>query len=251
MKRGYQKVWSRNFYYFRKTWLVTAFWTVLEPLMYLGTFGFGVGSFITQVNGMSYVDFFFSGLLCSTAVLVSYFESTYTNYTKLIHQKLYSSWLLTPLEANEIILGEILWGATKGFIGALGVLVVSVVFGLVKSWMFVPALIIIAVLGFIFSCVGMIFTSYAKNYDSFIFSTSGLLIPMTLISGTYFPIDSLPILLKALTYLFPLAHAVDIVRGLMMGSFKLIYLLQFLYLIAAAILLFKFAVNRLEKKLIS
>lgn len=251
MKRGYQKVWGRNFYYFRKTWLVTAFWTVLEPLMYLGTFGFGVGSFINQVNGMAYVDFFFSGLLCSTAVLVSYFESTYTNYTKLTHQKLYSSWLLTPLDAREIILGEILWGATKGFIGALGVLLVSALFGLVRNWMFLPSLFVIAVVGFIFACVGMLFTSYAKNYDSFIFSTSGLLIPMTLISGTYFPIDSLPVLLKILTYALPLVHAVDIVRGLMMGSFKLIYLIQLAYLIGIAVFLFKFAAGRLEKKLIS
>jgi lipooligosaccharide transport system permease protein len=251
MKHGYQKVWNRNFFYFRKTWLVTAFWTVLEPLMYLGAFGYGVGSFINNVEGMAYVDFFFPGLLCSTVLLVSYFESTYTNYTKLTHQKLYASWLLTPLGAKEIILGEILWGATKGFIGSLGVLLVAALFGLVKSWMFLPALIVIFILGFIFACVGMIFTSFAKNYDSFIFSSSGILIPMTLVSGTYFPIESLYIVLKIIAYIFPLAHAVDIVRGLMTGQLKWIFLLQFVYLLVLAYGLLKFAIARLEKKLIS
>lgn len=251
MKRGYQKVWSRNFYYFRKTWLVTAFWTVLEPLMYLGAFGYGVGSFINNVEGMAYVDFFFPGLLCTTALLVAYFESTYTNYTKLTHQKLYSSWLLTPLDAKEIILGEILWGATKGFIGSLGVLLVSTAFGLVKTWMFLPALLVVFILAFIFACVGMIFTSFAKNYDSFIFSSSGILIPMTLISGTYFPIDSLYIVLKIVAYIFPLAHAVDIVRGLMTGQIKVIYIFQLVYMLLLAFGLLKIAVSRLEKKLIS
>lgn len=251
MKRGYQKVWNRNFYYFRKTWLVTAFWTILEPLMYLGAFGYGVGSFINNVEGMAYVDFFFPGLLCTTALLVSYFESTYTNYTKLTHQKLYSSWLLTPLDAKEIILGEILWGATKGFIGSLGVLLISTLFGLIKSWLFFPALIVIFILGFIFACVGMIFTSYAKNYDSFIFSSSGILIPMTLISGTYFPIDSIYIVLKIIAYILPLAHGVDIVRGLMMGQFKEIFIFQLIYMLLLAGGLLKFAVSRLQKKLIS
>ncbi len=251
MKGGFQKVWNRNFFYFRKTWLVTAFWTILEPLMYLAAFGYGVGSFINNVDGMAYVDFFFPGLLCTTALLVAYFESTYTNYTKLTHQKLYASWLLTPLGAKDIILGEILWGATKGFIGSLGVLLISMLFGLVKSWMFLPALVVVFVLSFIFACVGMIFTSYAKNYDSFIFSSSGILIPMTLISGTYFPIDTLYIVLKIVAYTFPLAHAVDIVRGLMTGQFKMMYGLQFLYLMLLAYVLVRFAISRLEKKLIS
>ncbi len=251
MKHGYQKVWNRNFYYFRKTWLVTAFWTILEPLMYLGAFGYGVGSFINNVDGIAYVDFFFPGLLCTTALLVSYFESTYTNYTKLTHQKLYSSWLLTPLGPKDIIVGEILWGATKGFIGSLGVLIISTIFGLVKTWLFIPALVVVFILAFIFACVGMIFTSYAKNYDSFIFSSSGILIPMTLISGTYFPIDSLYIVLKIVAYAFPLAHAVDIVRGFMTGQAKVIYLFQILYLILFAGILLRFAIFRLKKKLIS
>lgn len=251
MKRGYAKVWSRNFYYFRKTWLVTAFWAVLEPLMYLAAFGYGIGSFINQMEGIAYIDFFFPGLLCSTALLVSYFESTYANYTKLTHQKLYSTWLLTPLTTRDIIFGEILWGATKGFIGSLGVLLVASLFGLVKTWLFIPALLVIFAVGFLFSCVGMIFTSYARNYDSFIFSSSGLLVPMTLISGIYFPLDYLGLPLKIIAHVFPLAHAVSIVRGLMLGQLSAIFILQFAYIIFLGILLFRWATFRLEKKLIT
>ena len=74
---------------------------------------------------------------------------------------------------------------------------------------------------------------------------------MTLISGTYFPIESLYIVLKIVAYIFPLAHAVDIVRGLMTGQIKLIYLAQLVYLLLLAFGLLKFAISRLEKKLIS
>lgn len=251
MKQGYFKVWSRNFYYFKKTWVVTAFWTILEPLMYLAAFGYGIGSFINQMDGISYVDFFFPGLLCSTAMLVAYFESTYSNYTKLTHQKLYSTWLLTPLSPKDVIIGEILWGASKGFIGSFGVLIVASVFGLVKSWLFIPCLFIVFLLGFLFSCVGMIFTSYARNYDSFIFSSSGLLVPMTLISGTYFPIESLALPLKIVAYIFPLAHAVDIVRGLLLGYWTPVFIVQLLYLIGMTYFLLKWASKRIEAKLIS
>lgn len=251
IKRGYFKVWSRNFYYFRKTWVTTAFWTVLEPLMYLAAFGYGVGSFINNMEGISYLDFFFPGLLCSTAMLVAFFESTYGHYTKLTHQKLYSTWLLTPLSTKDIIVGEILWAATKGFIGALGVLAVSSVFGLVKSWTFLPSLALVFLISFIFSCIGMIFTSYARNYDSFIFSSSGFLIPMTLISGTYFSIDTLIIPLKILAYILPLANVVDVVRGLMMGHWSHLFALQIVYLLILAVVLSRWAVVRIEKKLIA
>lgn len=251
MKRGYFKVWSRNFYYFRKTWLVTAFWTVLEPLMYLAAFGYGVGSFINQMEGTSYVDFFFPGLVCSTALMVGFFESTYSNYTKLTHQKLYSTWLLTPLTTKDIIYGEILWGATKGFIGALGVLIVAALFGLVNSYLVIPALLVIFAIAFLFSCVGMIFTSYARNYDSFIFSTSGFLVPLTLISGIYFPLKYLGLPLEIIAYILPLSHAVDIVRGLMLGNFSAIFLIQFIYIILISYFLMKWATRRIEKKLIS
>jgi lipooligosaccharide transport system permease protein len=124
------KVWYRNFLFFRKTFFVTLFWTVLEPLMYLTALGYGFGQYVPPIENLSFIDFYFPGLLCTTAMFVSYFEATYPNYTKLSYQKTYFTMLLTPLTVSQILAGEVLWAATKGMIGVFGVAIVASAFGL-------------------------------------------------------------------------------------------------------------------------
>lgn len=208
------QVWLRNFLFFRKTFLVSLFWTILEPLMYLVAIGFGLGRFVEQIENLTFIEFYYPGLLASTAMMVSYFESTYPNYTKLTYQKTFVTMLLTPLNPNQILFGEILWGATKGFIGVCGVIIVSMFFGLFKLQILL-SLPILFLLCLVFSAFGLIMTSTAKNYDSFIFSTSGLIIPMSLISGTYFSIQNVPSLVKGLAQILPLTHAVSLIRTIL------------------------------------
>ena len=112
MNSGFLRVWSRNFLYFRKTWTVSLFWVLLEPLMYLGAIGFGLGTFVANIGGHSYIDFFFPGLLCSTGMMVAFFEGTYGGFTKLTHQRIYATIMLTRIGPEEIALGELLWAGT-------------------------------------------------------------------------------------------------------------------------------------------
>lgn len=212
---GAFQVWSRNYLYFKKTWMVSLFWIVLEPVFYLGAIGFGLGAFVNNMGSVSYIEFFFPALLATTAMMVAFFEGTYGNYTKLTHQKTYSTIMLTRVGPEEIIGGELLWAASKAFFGVIGVVIVAFFFGLVESYKILLTLPILFLLSFLFSCIGMIFTSYAKNYDSFIYSTSGLIVPMSLLSGTYFPLEQLPTGLQYLAMLFPLTHGVAAVRGIL------------------------------------
>lgn len=244
------QVWRRNFLFFRKTFLVSVFWTVLEPTMYLVAIGFGLGRFVEQIENLTFIEFYYPGLLASTAMMVSYFESTYPNYTKLVYQKTFSTMLLTPLNPSQIVFGEILWGATKGFIGVCGVVFVSLFFGLFKMQILI-ALPILFLLCLVFSAFGMIMTSTAKNYDSFIFSTSGLIIPMSLISGTYFSIENAPVLVKGLAKILPLTHAVTLTRTLLYRKFENSDVIGIVILLLYFIVLAYFAKKVFHKKLIS
>ena len=225
------QVWLRNFLFFRKTFLVSFFWTILEPLMYLAAIGFGLGRFVEQIEGLTFIDFYYPGLLASTAMMISYFESTYPNYTKLTYQKTYAMMLLTPLDEKQILFGEILWAATKGFIAVCGVCFVSLFFGLFKYQILLtlPFLFLVCL---VFAAFGMVVVSLAKNYDSFIFSTSGIIIPMSLLSGTYFSIQDMPVFFKGLSYLLPLTHGVNLTRDLIYRSLTLQSLVSIAVLLA-------------------
>jgi lipooligosaccharide transport system permease protein len=247
---GVFKVWSRNYLYFKKTWMVSVFWIVLEPVVYLGAIGFGLGAFVNNMGGLPYVEFFFPALLCTTAMFVAFFEGTYGNYTKLTHQKTYSTIMLTRIGPDEIVVGELLWAACKGFFGVVGVTVVATLFGLVDSWTILVALPVLFMLSWLFSCIGMLVTSIAKNYDSFIYSTSGLIVPMSLLSGTYFPLDQLPTTLRYIAYFFPLTHGVSAVRAIIAGNWSWWILLHVVLLFVGGILTMNIAIRRVRGKLL-
>lgn len=245
-----QNVWLRNFRHFRKAWMANVFWIILEPLFFLLAIGYGIGSFIPDISGYSYVEFFFPALLCISSMMISFFEGTYGNFSKLTYQKTYSTMLLTPLETKHIVIGEILWGASKGTLSALGVSLVASIFGHLNGWMIIPALMVIFISSFLFSGLGMLVTSFVKNYDGIIYPTSGLMVPMSLFSGTYFPLEQIAVGLKYASYILPLTHSVVVVRGLFLEQFQWIWLINILVLLILCYVITKSAIKRIDQKLI-
>jgi lipooligosaccharide transport system permease protein len=238
-------VWKRNWILFLKTWTVSVWWIVFEPTVMLLTLGFGVGSFISNINGLSYMEFVFPSMLCTTAMFVSFFESTYNNFAKLTIQKTYSTLMLAPLVPAQIAVAEILWGTTKGTISALGVAIVATAFGMVQSTNIIWVLLVAGIIAFMFATFGLIITTMVKSFDEIIYPSSGIIIPLSFLSSTYFPIDSIPGYFKFLAYLSPLTHAVELCRGLLHGSLGFgLGWVHFSILLVFSAVLFRFAIKR-------
>jgi lipooligosaccharide transport system permease protein len=96
----------------------------------------------------------------------------------------------------------------------------------------------------------MFVTSKVHNYDQIIYPTSGLIVPLSLFSGTYFPLASLPKGLQYLAYISPLTHAVEVTRSLQRGEFSLGGVLNISILILLLVMLFRLTVRAYEKRLI-
>ncbi len=233
------QIWNRNFLQFKRFWVISLLWILIEPLFILGAIGYGLGSFVSTIHGVSYIVFFFPALICTSSMFISYFVSTYDNFSKLNFQKLFTSQMTTAIEPQEIVLGEILWATTKGAMSAVGVSVIASFFGLVDSWRIFPALGVIVISCLFFSCFGLLITTFVKNYDQIIYPSSGLIIPMSLFSGTYFPIENLPFGLKYFAYIFPLTHSVRMVRGLLSTGFDYWMILNLAYLLILIYILIK------------
>jgi len=250
VRESIQAIWARNFLQFRKTWLVSSFWIILEPLFVLGALGYGLGAYVPQVKGVSYLEFFFPALLCNSCMLVAFFECTYATFTKLTHMKLYQTALLAPMEPQQILIGEILWGATKALFSVLGVLIVAAMIGALGSARILLALPIVFMTAAIFATFGMLITSKVRNYDQIIYPSSGLIVPLSLFSGTYFPIDALPQPLLTLAYLSPLTHAVAATRAIQQGQFSGMLVLNVAFLALLLVALLRLTSRHFEKRLI-
>lgn len=250
-RHGIYQIWRRNFLQFQKSWLVNIFWIVLEPLFMLVAIGYGVGAFIPSIDNVSYADFFFPGLLCVSSMMVAFFVSTYDNFSKLTYQKTFATMILTPLDPEQVVIGELLWGASKGTLSAIGVSIVAFSFGHIDSWKIIPALIVIFISSFLFSALGMLVTSLVKNYEGIIYPTSGLIVPMSLFAGTYFPLEQLPMWGRYLSYILPLTHTTRIVRGLLLGGVPWWQMLIHLVVLALFAAVFtKLSIKRITEKLI-
>ncbi|MEZ0391946.1 MAG: ABC transporter permease [Pseudobdellovibrionaceae bacterium] len=248
---GVLQVWKRSYLQFKRFWLMNFFWIVLEPLLLLLAIGYGLGSFISDMKGVAYVDFFFPALLCMTSMFVSFFESTYGNFAKMTYQRTYSTMILTSLEPKQIIVGEILWATCKGTFSAISVALIASFFGHLNSFLYIPAFLVIFLSSFVFATMGLLIMSMVKSFDGIIYPTSGLIVPMSLFCGTYFPLEQLPSVIKYFTYLLPLTHSVALVRGMTLTGINWWqFSLHLLFLIGLSSVLLRWTVDRITKKLI-
>lgn len=249
--RGVWCVWRRNFMYFRYTFLTAMSWIFVEPLMYLFALGYGLGHFIPEIEGASYAVFIAPAMLATTAMFIGFFEGTYGTYTKLSRQNTFHTIIMTPIGPDEIVVGEIAWAATKAFLSVLGVGIVVVVLGLVTVQALLPSLIVLALLSWVFASIGVFLAAVAKSYETFTYLSSGLITPMSLFCGTYFPFEQLPQGVQLFAQVLPLTHGLAAVRMLIRGDLQPTFFLNIGYLLFVAILFTNLAASKMSKKLIT
>ncbi len=209
-------VWRRNFLVWRKLMIPSLLGNFGEPLLYLLALGYGLGAFVGEINGMSYLAFLSSGMVASSAMMTASFEGTYSAYSRMATQRTWDAMRTAPLDIFDVVLGEALWAASKSLINSLAILIVASALGavaLTSQLLFVIPVVLLT--GLAFAAIALIVTAFARSYDFFLYHSTLLITPMILLSGVYFPLDNMPGLIQTLAYLLPLAHAVELIRPLM------------------------------------
>jgi len=166
-------------------------------------------------------------------------------FFKMNHDRLYHGMLATSLGPMDVALGEISWALLRGFSYAVGFMAVVVPLGLVPSmWgiLAIPAAVLIA---FGFASFGMAVTSYMKSFQQ-LELINIVLLPMFLFSGSFYPLSVFPDWLQTIIRLFPLAHAIDLVRGLTLGNISWALLQHAMYFVVMIIVGLFFTTKRLN-----
>jgi len=246
------KVWRRNAKVFMKTYKVNFIPPALEPILYLLALGFGLGLFVQEIDGVSYPVFIAPALLAISMMNASFFECTYSSFVRMYYQKTFDAIVATPLNLDEVIFGELLWGATKSSIYGTIVLVVISAFGLASlplSLLIIPFSFFV---GLLFGAIAMCFTAISPRIDSLNYPVSLFITPMFLVSGTFFPISALPVFVQQFSYIFlPLVHVVDITRALTFGNLTCDLLLNLGWMAIVTVLFTIISINLMKKRLIS
>jgi lipooligosaccharide transport system permease protein len=245
------KVWRRDFDVFMKTYKVNFFPPLLEPIFYLIALGFGLGAIVTSIEGVRYIQFIAPALVAISMMYGSFFECTYGSFVRMYYQKTFDAIIATPVSVEEVIAGELLWGATRAAINSTIVLAVVAAFGLVSGPLCLIVPLVAFFAGLTFSAIGMTFTAIAPNIDFFNYPGFLFITPMFLLSGTFFPLETLPPLVQTAALVFlPLPHLVKITRGLVLGDVSLSLLISVGWLAVVTLVFFVLSVNLMKKRLI-
>ena len=222
MRLRFWPVFLRNFFVWRKLLIPSLIANIAEPLMWLVAFGYGMGALVGEVQlgseKIPYIVFLASGSICMSAMNAATFEALYSAFSRMHVQKTWDGIMNAPVRLDDVLLAEMLWAAFKALFTVTAILCVMLGLGIVQSWKVLLAWPILLGVGITFSCLALIFNALAKGYDFFTYYFTLFLTPMMFLSGVFFPLDSLPDAVRALSQALPLTHAVALVRPLFMDQ---------------------------------
>lgn len=209
-------VWRRNYLVWRKLALASMFGNLADPMIYLFGLGFGLGLMLGHVDGVSYIAFLAAGTVGSSVMMSASFEAMYSGFSRMHVQRTWEAIMHTPLALGDIVLGEIIWGASKAMLSGAAIMLVAGALGYAQFPSMLAALPVIALAGLAFASIAMIVTALAPSYDFFMFYQTLVLTPM-LLSGVFFPTTQLPPIAQHAAQALPLANAVELIRPAMLG----------------------------------
>jgi lipooligosaccharide transport system permease protein len=241
---------TRDVVLFRRYWKATTFSSVVQPTIYLLAFGLGFGSLVSHVGHVRYVEYVATGVVATAVLFSSAFPGMFNTFIRWQFQRTYDALLAAPVDVEELVTAEVIWISVRSGVYGLAPLVVGIAFGLSPN----PGMLLVPLIGFVtgfgFAAFGVLIAAVAKTIDNFNYVTSAVLTPMFLVAGTFFPISSLPAGLQTIAEFNPLYHCVALVRDASLGTMGPADLLHAAVLIVFAVLMWRLAVWRLERRLI-
>ncbi|MEA2448940.1 MAG: lipooligosaccharide transport system permease protein [Thermoleophilaceae bacterium] len=235
---------------FSSFWRSSTFSSTVDPTIYLLAFGFGFGSLVSKVAGYDYIDFVGTGIVATTVLFSGAFTAMYSTFIKYKFQHTYDAILAAPVDTEELVTGEALWIAARTGVYGCVPMLVAVIFGLDPSWGMFLVPFIAGLAGFGWACFGIFIAAKAKAIESFSYWQSGLLTPMFLVAGTFFPLTALPTWAQVLGNFNPLFHCVELVRHAAFGWHGWSDLGRVGALFLFAVLVWRLAIYAMTRKLV-
>ena len=243
------RMWQRNRDVFLRLWHSEAPGFIAEPILILVAMGLGLGAYVGLVDGQSYIEFIAPGIIASYAMFSASFECTYGTFVRMEYQRTFDAIIATPLSVEDVIAGEIFWGATRSLMTGTVILAIAAAFQLVHSpWaLLIPPVCFLE--GVMFASIALLFTSLAPAIYTFNYYFTLFITPMFFFSGVFFPLSSFPQIVQTLSWIIPLTPVVHVTRALVSGELHLSLLWALAIMVAVAAVFFSLALVTMRRRL--
>jgi lipooligosaccharide transport system permease protein len=203
---------------YRRIWRSSVLSSFVLPLLTMLGFGVGVGSYVRGgVEGVPYLDWMVPGLIASTAMQIGIGDSTWAVLGGFEWRRIYFGQAAAPLRVADIVDGHLAFVLFRVLTSAGAFLLITTAFGTMHSWWAPATLPIAALVALAVSAPTFAYSATIRS-DSYLAILFRLgVIPMSLFSGVFFPVEQLPGGLRWVAYALPLWHGVDLSRAATLG----------------------------------
>ena len=216
------RVLEHDLLVFRRGWFNYLLSGLSQPFLYLVAMGVGLGLYVNRnggiPGGVPYLDYIAPALLVTQAMMAAAFESAWPIMSKILWDKTYDAALNTPIGALDLLLGDLMWIAFRATLLSVLFVVVIVALGAAASPLVLLAVPVAVLTALSFAAPIVAFTATQTGDGGFNALFRFGITPIFLFSGTFFPIEKLPVALQPVAWITPLYHGVAAARSLALGQ---------------------------------
>jgi lipooligosaccharide transport system permease protein len=212
--RGPIRVFEAEALGYKRTWRGTMISSFINPVLFLGAMGLGLGTLVDSNNdiGVSYLAFVATGLLAASGMQNGASDGSFPVMAGIKWRKSYDGMITTPVSPADIVYGRFIWSTLRLTFVLTVFAIIAVLFDAMELG---PALLAVppgVLTGLAFASAITAWTVTREDDTSLSTLFRFGIVPLFLFSGTFFPISQLPDFLQSVAYATPLFHGVELVR---------------------------------------
>jgi ABC-2 type transport system permease protein len=191
--------------------------TFAMPILFLVIFGAGFKNMMgPMAPGVDYVQFIYPGIIAMTILMGSLMSGLSIVWDREFG--FLREVLVAPLSRGSIVLGKVVGSAIVSLGQAVIMLVLAPFLQVELSLMLIIKLIpILIIISITISGLGILIASRMRSQQGFQLLVQIVIMPMTFLSGVFFPVNNVAVWLSVISKINPLTYGVDAVRQIFLA----------------------------------
>lgn len=191
--------------------------SIARTIVWLFILGAGLRGSVTVPGDYSYLEFVFPGML-AMAIIFSSLQSAIS----IIFDRQFGflrEILVAPIPRTSVVIGKALAGALISTLQGSIIFLFIPFIGLHTNILDVILCIFVMIgIGLGLTSVGLCISARMTSFEGFGTINNFVILPLYFTSGAQFPLDRAPHWLRILAHFNPLTYGVDLLRGILLGT---------------------------------
>ena len=196
---------------FRRTLMQSMLSPVLSTSLYFIVFGSVIGSYVENIDGISYGSYIVPGLLMLTLLTQSISNTSFGIFFPKFNGTIYEI-LAAPISTLEVVLAFVGAGATKTLIVGVIIFFTSTFFVEVSVKYPFLMIFLLVLVSFTFALFGFLIGLMSSNFEQMSIIPTLVITPMVFLGGSLYSLDMLPPFWQTITYFNPVVYLINGLR---------------------------------------